>query len=83
MILNYVVKLFFIIFFIGFDDNGDCIATVTKCDKKKTVHIRPVPMNTIELCKRASRFLRLGSEKTMEIAEKLYQKYCYIFYLFI
>eukprot|EP00536_Pseudo-nitzschia_multiseries_P005597 jgi/Psemu1/323958/estExt_fgenesh1_pg.C_1070017 len=35
---------------------------------------RPVPLATIELQKRASRYLRIGSETLMTAAEELYQK---------
>ncbi|CAI5998384.1 unnamed protein product [Closterium sp. NIES-64] len=34
----------------------------------------PFPLNTVELQKRASRFLRMASEHTMKIAEELYQQ---------
>lgn len=34
---------------------------------------RPVPLNTVELQKRASRYLRIGSETLMGAAEELYQ----------
>lgn len=35
---------------------------------------RPCPLNTIELQKRASRFLRMSSDTTMKVAESLYQR---------
>lgn len=50
------------------------LAKVTKCEPRPTTRQRPTPLNTIELQKRASRFLRMGSEKTMHVAESLYQR---------
>ena len=35
---------------------------------------RPVPLATVELQKRASRYLRIGSEQLMTVAEELYQQ---------
>ena len=35
---------------------------------------RPVPLATVELQKKASRYLRIGSEQLMQIAEELYQQ---------
>jgi DNA topoisomerase-3 len=35
---------------------------------------RPVPLATVELQKRAARFLRIGSETLMTAAEELYQQ---------
>ena len=35
---------------------------------------RPVPLSTVELQKLASQHLRISSDKTMDIAEKLYQR---------
>lgn len=49
-------------------------AIVTKCDAKPTSKSRPTPLNTIELTKRASRFLKMGSERTMAVAEALYMR---------
>ena len=34
----------------------------------------PVPLNTVELTKRASRFLHMGSEHTLKVAEDLYMR---------
>lgn len=48
-------------------------ATVVHCDNKPTCKPRPCPLNTIELQKEASRHLRLSSDRTMLVAEKLYQ----------
>lgn len=49
-------------------------ARVTKVDQRPATRQRPVPLNTVELQMRASRFLHFGSEKTMQIAESLYQR---------
>lgn len=35
---------------------------------------RPIPLATVELQKRASRYLRIGSESLMSAAEELYQQ---------
>jgi DNA topoisomerase-3 len=48
------------------------VARVIKVDGRGTTKHRPFPMATIELQKRASNWLRIGSEETMKIAEKLY-----------
>lgn len=55
-------------------EDGGGIATVVACDMKPTSRWRPSPLNTIELTKRASRFLRMGSDRTMAVAEGLYQR---------
>ncbi len=54
--------------------NNEVRAIVTKCDAKPTSKARPTPLNTIELTKRASRFLKMGSERTMAVAEALYMR---------
>eukprot|EP00606_Chrysophyceae_sp_TOSAG23-5_P001450 GSChrysophyteH2.ASY1.ANO1.1140.1 assembled CDS len=43
-------------------------------DERPTTRWRPVPLNTVELQKRSSRFLRISSEKTMQVAEELYNR---------
>jgi DNA topoisomerase-3 len=53
-------------------EGGD--AKVIKCEQRPTTRARPSPMNTIELQKRASRFLHMPSDRTMHIAESLYQR---------
>ena len=35
---------------------------------------RPIPLATVELQKRASRFFRMSSQRCMEVAETLYQQ---------
>lgn len=39
-----------------------------------TSRSKPVPLATVELQKRASRFLHMASERTMAVAEELYQR---------
>jgi DNA topoisomerase-3 len=46
---------------------------VTKADGRQKSKWAPVPLATVELQKRCSRYLRISSAETMEIAEKLYQ----------
>lgn len=53
---------------------GDGIATVTSCQARPTSRQRPCPLNTIELQKRASNFFKMGSDRTMQVAEALYQR---------
>lgn len=55
-----------------FEDGGN--ALVTKTDFKPTTKRRPVPLNTIELQKKASTYFRISSDRTMTIAEALYQR---------
>ena len=49
-------------------------AVVTESQARPTSRARPCPLNTIELQKRASRFLRMSSDTTMLVAEALYQR---------
>lgn len=53
---------------------GDGMATVTSCQARPTSRQRPCPLNTIELQKRASNFFKMGSDRTMQVAEALYQR---------
>ncbi|EGP87686.1 DNA topoisomerase 3 [Zymoseptoria tritici IPO323] len=48
-------------------------ARVTKVTKKPTSKWKPLPLTTVELQKCGSRFLRMNSQRVMQIAEKLYQ----------
>mmetsp|Transcript_20457 Transcript_20457/g.30371 ORF Transcript_20457/g.30371 Transcript_20457/m.30371 type:complete len:969 (-) Transcript_20457:950-3856(-) len=48
-------------------------AVVTDLSGRPKHKWRPVPLATVELQKRASRFLRLGGEQVMTAAENLYQ----------
>ncbi|XP_061568007.1 DNA topoisomerase 3-alpha [Cololabis saira] len=48
------------------------IATVTSVTSKPKSKWRPVPLDTVELEKLASRKLRISAKETMKIAEKLY-----------
>lgn len=49
-------------------------ARVIECSAREALKHKPCPLNTIELQKRASRFLRISSDDTMSAAESLYQK---------
>ncbi|KAK3289391.1 DNA topoisomerase 3-alpha, partial [Cymbomonas tetramitiformis] len=49
------------------------IATVTKASGRESLKHPPVPLNTLEMQKRGSRYLRLGAEQTLQLAEELYQ----------
>lgn len=48
-------------------------ARVTDLTKKPTSKWRPLPLTTVELQKNGSRFLRMDSQRVMNIAEELYQ----------
>lgn len=50
------------------------MATVIQLQGRPKNKWRPVPLATVELQKRASRFLRIGSETLMTAAEELYQQ---------
>nr|CCA26226.1 DNA topoisomerase putative [Albugo laibachii Nc14] len=50
------------------------IATINFVEKKATWKRKPLPLTTVELQKRASRWLRISSEETMKAAENLYNK---------
>ncbi|KAJ1407144.1 putative DNA topoisomerase III alpha [Ochromonadaceae sp. CCMP2298] len=52
----------------------EAIATVTHCHQRPTSRQKPVPLNTIEYQIRASRLLRMSSDKAMQVAEALYQR---------
>ncbi len=52
-------------------DTGE--ATVTSLQGNPKHKWRPIPLATVELQKRASRYLRIGSERVMSAAEELYQ----------
>ncbi|KAL3919853.1 MAG: hypothetical protein SGILL_003543 [Bacillariaceae sp.] len=52
-------------------ENGT--AVVTQLSGRPKNKWRPVPLATVELQKRASRYLRIGSETLMKAAEELYQ----------
>ncbi|KAK6388299.1 hypothetical protein LTR65_007977 [Meristemomyces frigidus] len=49
-------------------------ARVTKVQTKPTSKWKPLPLTTVELQKCGSRFLRLDSQRVMQVAEQLYQK---------
>jgi DNA topoisomerase-3 len=50
------------------------MAVVTQMNGRPKNKWRPVPLATVELQKRASRYLRIGSESLMQAAEALYQQ---------
>ncbi len=51
----------------------DCkVATIAKKSVKETSTAPPYPLNTTEFLKRASKFLGMSPEKSLEIAEQLY-----------
>ena len=50
------------------------VATVTDVKSRPRSRGRPVPLETVELVKLASRKLRINAKETMRIAEKLYTK---------
>lgn len=47
-------------------------AKVTKVQKKPTSKWRPLPLTTVELQMQGSRYLRMNSQKIMQVAEALY-----------
>ncbi|KAK1947637.1 DNA topoisomerase 3-alpha [Phytophthora citrophthora] len=49
-------------------------ATIESIDKRPSWKRKPLPLTTVELQKRASRWLRISSEATMKAAESLYNK---------
>ncbi len=49
-------------------------ATVTKVQTKPTSKWKPLPLTTVELQKCGSRFLRMDSQRVMQVAEALYTK---------
>ncbi|CAN0107363.1 unnamed protein product [Ectocarpus fasciculatus] len=52
----------------------DGVAVVTSVEARRVTKARPIPMSTVELQKRASRFCHISSERTMHVAEALYQR---------
>ena len=50
------------------------VAVVTQLSGRPKNKWRPVPLATVELQKRASKYLRIGSETLMSAAEELYQQ---------
>lgn len=49
-------------------------ARVSKVQTKPTSKWKPLPLTTVELQKCGSRFLRMDSQRVMQVAEALYQK---------
>lgn len=50
------------------------VAVIESTDKRPSWKRKPLPLTTVELQKRASRWLRVSSEQTMKAAESLYNK---------
>lgn len=50
------------------------VATVEHVDRRQRNRWRPLPLSTVEMQKIASRVLHISSDRTMEIAEALYNK---------
>ncbi|KAJ1648751.1 DNA topoisomerase 3-alpha [Dispira simplex] len=49
-------------------------AYVTKMVSRPTSKWKPLPLTTVEMLTMASKFLKLSSDKTMEVAEQLYNR---------
>jgi DNA topoisomerase III len=49
-------------------------ATIVAVDKRPTWKRKPLPLTTVEMQKRATRWLRISSEQAMKAAESLYNK---------
>lgn len=49
-------------------------ATVVAVNRRRTTRAKPIPLATVELQREASRKLRIASDRTMAIAESLYQR---------
>ncbi|WVZ55592.1 hypothetical protein U9M48_006232 [Paspalum notatum var. saurae] len=49
------------------------MATVQNVRNQEKLKYPPYPLSTVELQKRASRYFRMSSERTMKVAEELYQ----------
>jgi len=50
------------------------VATVVRAVKREKRKWRPLPLNTVELQKLAARKLRMSAQRTMQLAEELYNK---------
>ena len=50
------------------------LAEVLAVDGRETRHWAPLPLNTVDMQKRISIKLRIGSDRVMQVAEKLYQE---------
>jgi DNA topoisomerase-3 len=67
----YDMNVCFVLYELCTDDGT---AVVTSVSGKEKSRWAPLPLATVELQKRASRFLRMRSETTMKVAEELYQQ---------
>ncbi|PVV04802.1 hypothetical protein BB560_000677 [Smittium megazygosporum] len=52
----------------------DPTATITNVDSKEKLKYKPYPLRTVEMEKLGVRFLKMSPEKTMKVAEQLYNK---------
>ena len=52
----------------------NCTATVVHCNNRPTSKSRPVPLNLIELQKKASTWFRISGEDALKIAQTLYEQ---------
>lgn len=50
------------------------MARVVRVDERPTSRWRPKPLATVEMQRRAARWLRMGSARSLEVAEALYNK---------
>ena len=67
---------------------GNPVAKIVSVQQKRKTNQKPLPLTTITMQKEISKQYRISSERTMEIAEKLYQKgfilfFFVFFYLFL
>lgn len=56
------------------EGTGEGAATVVEVTRKPTSKLRPIPLSTVELQVRASKWCRLPSDMVMKAAEQLYQR---------
>jgi DNA topoisomerase III len=61
---------------------GNPVAKIILVEQKRKTNQKPLPLTTITMQKELSKYLRISSEKTMEIAERLYQQGFFLFIFF-
>ncbi|EAY18143.1 DNA topoisomerase family protein [Trichomonas vaginalis G3] len=52
------------------------MAKVLTVDERESLSNKPLPLSTIELQRRCSKYLKISAQRSMEAAEKLYQNGC-------
>ncbi|EAX95113.1 DNA topoisomerase family protein [Trichomonas vaginalis G3] len=52
------------------------MAKVLKVDERQELSFKPLPLSTIELQRRCSKYLKISAQRSMDAAEKLYQNGC-------